>query len=197
MFHCPLVYVMGYNTVKKMNEFKGILAGLGNPGGEYGHTFHNAGSLFVDFVADGSTWQRPGRRPFEYCLWGKIVLIRPLLYMNESGRAVSSALNYFKLKPAALTVAQDESDLALGDYKISRNRGAAGHKGILSIAKELGTFDFVRIRIGIRARDGKASSFVLKNISPAEKKKLHLVFGDILKLMEKDQLPLAKSRLAP
>lgn len=174
-----------------MSEFKGILAGLGNPGEEYRDTYHNVGSLFLDFLKGASPWQRPGRRPFEYSLLGKLILVRPLTYMNESGQALSSALNYFKVLPENLIVAQDESDLPLGEYKISQNRGAAGHRGILSVAKELGGYEFARIRIGIRKTSGKAGDFVLKRITPTDKDKLYLAFGEILKLIEKDQLPFS------
>lgn len=174
-----------------MSEFKGILAGLGNPGEEYRETYHNVGLLFLDFLKEAHGWQRPGRRPFEYSLLNKIVLVRPLTYMNESGRALSSALSYFKVKPENLVIAQDESDLPLGEYKISKNRGAAGHKGILSVTTELGGSEFARIRIGIRKTSGKAGDFVLKQITKTDKEKLYLAFGEILKLIEKDQLPFS------
>ncbi|MFH0890633.1 MAG: aminoacyl-tRNA hydrolase [Candidatus Liptonbacteria bacterium] len=177
---------MGYNTVKKMKGTKIVLAGLGTPGKEYDKTYHNVGRMFLDFLPGRTAWQRPGRRPFEYRRAENFILVRPLLYMNESGRAVASALNYFKTEPERLLVAQDESDLVLGTYKISKNRGAAGHRGILSILKELGTPDFTRIRIGIHGKSGKAGGFVLNKMSTGDLEKLHLVFGDILKLIEKE-----------
>ena len=174
-----------------MSDFIGVLAGLGNPGEEYRETYHNVGALFLDFLKGSRDWQRPGRKPFKYSLLNKFVLVQPLTYMNESGQALSSALSYFKIKPENLVVAQDESDLPLGEYKISKNRGAAGHKGILSVSMELGESEFTRIRIGIRKTSGKAGDFVLKQITKTDKEKLYLVFGEILKLIEKDQLPFS------
>lgn len=179
-----------------MKDFKAILVGLGNPDREYKETYHNAGALLAEFLADGAAWRKPGQRPFKYCFLGDIVLIRPLTYMNESGRAVSAALNYFKSGQEKLVVAQDESDLPIGEFKISANRGAAGHKGIASIAKETGTKNFMRIRIGIRSGRGKAGSFVLKKISPGDNESLQLVFGEILKLITKDQFPFSEFKRA-
>jgi len=163
-----------------------ILVGLGNPGKEYEGTYHNAGRMFLEYLASDANWQRPGRRSFEYAKGPSgIILVRPLSFMNQSGLAVISALRYFKAKTDDLLVLHDDSDLPLGQFKISSGQGPAGHRGVSSVIAALGTKDFRRVRIGVRTRNGRAGEFVLKTASTAETETLQLVFGDILKLMVK------------
>lgn len=107
--------------------------------------------------------------------------------MNESGSAVKNSLKYFKTSPDELLIIHDDSDILIGEYKLSFERGSGGHKGIESIIKHLKTNKFWRIRIGIRppSRSGtprkKAEEFVLKNISPEHKRLLMSVFAAIAK----------------
>ncbi len=164
-----------------------IVAGLGNPGPEYDRTYHNAGVLSLPFIAaelatdDGPLAFIRYKKSFEYAKAGGWVFVRPLAYMNDSGAAVKDALKVFKAKPEDLAVAHDDSDLTLGSFKIVKGGGAAGHKGIRSIIEQIGTQEFLRIRIGIRAADEthrkKAGDFVLSTIAPAQMKVLEAAFG--------------------
>lgn len=165
-----------------------LLVGLGNPGEEYENTYHNVGLQALEHLRPADCRFRPGGRgKFEYCKTrGGVVLVRPLTFMNESGAATAEALKYFRLKPAAMLVLHDDSDLPLGEWRTAFGRGAAGHHGVESIIRALGTKEFGRARIGVRERPGKAGDFVLRRISPANKKKLQSVFGEMEKLMEKD-----------
>ena len=107
--------------------------------------------------------------------------------MNESGNFVKKEIKKRNLPPSALLVVQDDSDIAIGAYKLSFDRGAAGHKGVASIVKALGTEKFWRLRIGIRPKNAKARAkageFVLKKISAGDKKELAAVFEETTQVL--------------
>ncbi|MFA5386696.1 MAG: aminoacyl-tRNA hydrolase [Candidatus Paceibacterota bacterium] len=163
-----------------------LIVGLGNPGKEYEKTYHNIGQLFVSWIMDHKTWDIKHR----LFMASKIMLhdsgfmihiVKPRTFMNESGEAVAAAMKYFKVKPAELLIVHDDSDVTLGKYKLSLGRGSAGHKGIESIIKNLGTKDFYRLRIGIRnpKNKAKASNLVLKKIKNQELLVLNKTFKEI------------------
>ncbi|MGE0612619.1 MAG: aminoacyl-tRNA hydrolase [Hyphomicrobiales bacterium] len=130
-----------------------LLAGLGNPGGEYARHRHNVGFMVADAIASAhgfGAWRSrfqgqvcEGRLGGESCL-----LLKPMTYMNESGRAVGEAMRFYKLGPGDVTVFYDELDLAPGKLRVKTGGGAAGHNGIRSIASHIGE-SFRRVRIGI------------------------------------------------
>jgi PTH1 family peptidyl-tRNA hydrolase len=136
-----------------------LIAGLGNPKKEYERTRHNIGFRVIDELAK----DKPN----------DVVLIKPQTFMNNSGEAVNEAVNFYKIKPADLWIVHDDVDLPMGEFKISKNRGSAGHKGVESIIKKLGTKDFNRVRIGICPLRGKPEAvekFVLQNFTKTEEK---------------------------
>lgn len=160
-------------------EFKTII-GLGNPGQEYEDTFHSAGRLFVEWMADGKPFEARSGKKFEHFYMLNLNLIKLFAFMNESGEAVKDVLGAYKLKPEDILVAHDDSDIMLGNYKLSFDRGAAGHKGVLSIIQALKTQKFWRLRIGIRVRAGqKAGEFVLRKIGRKEREILYSVFQGV------------------
>jgi PTH1 family peptidyl-tRNA hydrolase len=167
-----------------------VIVGLGNPDPDLLHTYHNAGMLALPFLAralapdDGAALSfKRYKDIFEYAAAGGYTFVKPLTYMNESGRAVAEALKVLKAGAADIAVAYDESDLPLGSFKIVRDGGAAGHKGILSIIDHVKTPDFVRIRIGVRdpqeERRRKAGDFVLSPISASDMRTLEETFSAI------------------
>ncbi|MDP1706509.1 MAG: aminoacyl-tRNA hydrolase [bacterium] len=170
-------------------QIKGIklIIGLGNPGQEYENTYHNAGNKFVDFlkkklIDDNISYKK--EKGFEYAKINDLTLAKTLVFMNESGLAVKKAAVFTKAKPEEILVVHDDSDLNIGDQKISLNRGTGGHKGVESAAKNLKTKNFWRLRIGIRPEEknrSKAGSFVLKNISTANLKKIENLFEKVIK----------------
>jgi PTH1 family peptidyl-tRNA hydrolase len=181
-----------------------VIVGLGNPGPEYSMTYHNAGMLALPALAarlapddagvDGSALAFARyKHLFEYARGDRWAFVRPLTYMNDSGRAVKEALRVLDAMPGALMVAHDDSDLPLGAWKIARGGGAAGHKGILSIVDHLGTNDFIRIRIGIRdpqeAERKKAGDFVLSPIGARERETLEKVFMEIAESLRATYAP--------
>lgn len=170
-----------------------IIVGLGNPGKEYEQTYHNVGFLAVDYFIrkiGNLAVKKINAKKMEYAQNQNVIFVKPLTYMNESGIAVKNAMKYFKASPEELLIIHDDSDIAIGEYKLSFERGAGGHRGIESAIKYLGTKKFWRLRIGIRppvaagAVRKKAEEFVLKKISPTHQKMLMAAFASIAKEVE-------------
>lgn len=137
--------------------FHGIIVGLGNPGPEYERTPHNMGFLALEalFSAFPRAW-RTMSAPTGKCELhrGEIngatwLAVKPLTYMNLSGNAVGPLARWYRIPAEQILVVHDELDLAPGVLRFKLGGGAAGHKGILSIAQSLGTNDFPRLRVGI------------------------------------------------
>jgi PTH1 family peptidyl-tRNA hydrolase len=160
-----------------------LVLGLRNPGEEYKGTYHNVGGLFVDYLASVLGVSFKKARYFEYAKSNGLILAKSLVYMNESGIAAAAAVKYFDLAGDQLSVAHDDSDLTLGNFKISAGQSAAGHHGIESVIVALGTKDFSRIRIGVRpgqeVKRKKAGEFVLNHISRNNSKILEGAFDKI------------------
>lgn len=162
-----------------------LIVGLGNPGQEYEFTFHNAGHLFLHSLVQ-RVFLAHREKNFEYEKWDKFILVKPETFMNESGSAVREAIKKFGIKPEELLLVHDDSDLPLGSFKLSFDRGAAGHNGVISTIQNIGTEKFWRLRIGVRKETGKASEFVLKNMSKGDLKTLYSIFEGLKsKLTEK------------
>ncbi|HXK53513.1 MAG TPA: aminoacyl-tRNA hydrolase [Hyphomicrobiales bacterium] len=130
-----------------------ILVGLGNPGERYAQNRHNVGFMALDAIHARHGFS-PWRSRFQgQCAEGllgrsKCLLLKPMTYMNESGRSVGEAMRFFKLGPDAVTVIHDEIDLAAGKLRVKTGGGMAGHNGLRSIANHIGP-DFVRVRVGV------------------------------------------------
>jgi len=129
-----------------------LVAGLGNPGREYAFTRHNAGFWFLDALASklGAAFRSESK--FQGQLGkaeGDLRLLKPMTFMNLSGRSVSAAARFFAVSPAEILVVHDELDLPPGEAKMKFGGGVAGHNGLKDIAAQLGTKDFWRLRLGI------------------------------------------------
>ncbi len=173
-----------------------LVAGLGNPGAPYENTYHNVGTRAIDFLLGKYLLEKGARNMkrvrgfFEYAKTPEIIFVKPLVFMNESGKAIAKALHFFKVRPENTVVIHDDSDLYVGDFKISFGSGSAGHKGVESLVEQLGTKHFFRVRIGIRMpeedaeRRPKASELVLKNITPENQKQLQRVFENVAAALE-------------
>jgi PTH1 family peptidyl-tRNA hydrolase len=153
-----------------------LVVGLGNPGREYVHNRHNVGHMVVDELArrhDGS-WRSKfsGRLADVRIDDHKVGLLKPETFMNDSGRSVKAAAQFFKVEPDAILVIHDESDLELGRLQARRGGGLAGHNGLRSVAQHLGTPDFLRLRVGV-GRPGRGdrrdlADYVLADFDPHE-----------------------------
>jgi PTH1 family peptidyl-tRNA hydrolase len=152
-----------------------LLVGLGNPGARHAGDRHNIGFMVVDAIARRHGFP-PWRRRFqgvatEGSLGGiKTLLLLPGTFMNESGRAVGEAANFYKIGLDAIAVVHDELDLAPGKLRIKRGGGVAGHNGLRSISAHVGN-DYKRVRIGIGHPGDKniVHSYVLSAFAKAER----------------------------
>ncbi|HMT41409.1 aminoacyl-tRNA hydrolase [Sphingorhabdus sp.] len=151
-----------------------IWAGLGNPGPQYAMHRHNVGFMAVDALADRYEAPAPAKKfqgwMQEVRIGGdKIILLKPATFMNESGRSIRAAMDFYKLTPEDVTVFYDELDLAPFKIKVKRGGGAAGHNGIRSTIDHIGA-DFRRIRLGIGhpGHKDRVTGYVLGPFSKSE-----------------------------
>jgi PTH1 family peptidyl-tRNA hydrolase len=151
-----------------------LWVGLGNPGDQYKMNRHNVGFMACDVIADIHRFG-PVQKKFQGWVQdgrignSRVILLKPATFMNESGRAVSEAMRFFKLEPSALTVFHDELDLLPMRVKVKRGGGHAGHNGLRSIDQHMGP-DFRRIRLGIGhpGHKDRVTPYVLGNYAKAE-----------------------------
>jgi len=128
-----------------------LIAGLGNIGGEYEATRHNAGFWFVDAYARSAGASLKTEKGFfgKVGRAGGVILVQPSTYMNRSGQAVAALASFYKIAPEEILVVHDELDLPPGAAKMKKGGGVAGHNGLKDIQARLGTPDFWRLRLGI------------------------------------------------
>lgn len=170
-----------------------IIIGLGNPGKEYHETHHNVGYMMVDAIAKSYHATFKLEKKFQAAVATIMVngenhyLIKPITYMNLSGLAAKAFMDYYKIEMNKLVVISDDLDLPLATLRIRKNGGTGGHKGLASIIKELGSQDFIRMRIGIGRKNGEVVDFVLSKFSKQEKQELEdvltkapLIFQDLI-----------------
>lgn len=155
-----------------------LIAGLGNPGREYEKSRHNCGFRALDLIARELDC-KIDRGKFQG-LYGqaaydgkKVYLLKPLTYMNLSGRSVLQLSAYFQIPPQRIIVLSDDISLEPGRIRVRAEGSAGGHNGLKSIIAELGSQDFPRVKIGVGAkpdRDSDLAAWVLGTFSPAEEK---------------------------
>ena len=168
-----------------------IVAGLGNPGSKYERTRHNIGWLAIDALA-AEQGVSVDRNKF-HALTGqcvlagqKVLLMKPLTYMNNSGEAIEEARSFYKIPTENVIVLSDDVNLKPGRLRIRRKGSAGGHNGLKSIIDCMGTDDFPRVRLGIGAKthpDMDLADYVLgkftkdeqKNVDEAVKNAAHAV----------------------
>lgn len=151
-----------------------LIVGLGNPGRRYERTPHNVGFDVVDILAarHGAPWQLASR--FEAALaeatilGQRVTLMKPLTYMNLSGRAVRSYVAKNGGEPSEILVICDDVNLPLGQLRLRPSGSHGGHKGLLSIIQSLGTLDFPRLRLGVRPEVVPADGWIEYVLSPFE-----------------------------
>ncbi len=134
-----------------------LIVGLGNPGETYRETRHNIGFMVLDEIA-----RRMGAAFREEKRWSGLVakftggyLLKPLTFMNESGRAVQAVGHFYKASPAQTLVVYDDVDLPLGRLRFRTSGSAAGHNGIRSLIASLGSDEFPRLKVGIASAAGR------------------------------------------
>ncbi len=184
-----------------------LLVGLGNPGPQYERTRHNVGFRVVDMLTEQHAWkwERRGRAMLANGNLGneKLVLVKPLTYMNNSGEAVGELLRWHKLSPADVLVIYDEMDLPVGRVQLRAQGSAAGHNGMKSIIQHLHTQEFPRLRIGI----GRPASARMETINyvlgiPPTDERITLELGekqavDVLPLIFEQGIAAAMNLINP
>ncbi len=184
-----------------------LIVGLGNPGLKHEKTRHNLGFMIVDsllkdfYPIKQSTWREEKKFQSQIAEinWQpkkgdeeKVILAKPLTYMNGSGLAVSSIAKFYKIVPSETWIIHDEIDLPLGAMKIRLGGASAGHKGVESIIEHLGTDKFWRFRIGIGTQREKVKGkkikaideYVLGEFSEGEKGKAREIIKRATKSLE-------------
>jgi len=128
-----------------------LVVGLGNPGREHDPTRHNAGFWFADALAAelGAAFANESKFFGHVARAGDVRIVKPMTYMNVSGRSVAAITRFFNVASDEMLVAHDELDLKPGEAKLKFGGGHAGHNGLRDIVEQLGTSDFWRLRIGI------------------------------------------------
>jgi len=130
-----------------------LIVGLGNPGAKYADVRHNLGfEVITDYVKhtfSNGNWEMNEKLKSEIFKYGDLIFAKPQTFMNNSGMAVKLMSSAFSLQPADIIIIHDELDLPLGKIKVRLGGAAAGHHGVESIIKELGTDQFIRVRLGI------------------------------------------------
>lgn len=188
-----------------MSEGPALIVGLGNPGPEYARTRHNVGFRVVDLLCERlgarlkpakgvramSAEARDGDQ--------RLVLVEPTTYMNLSGEAVAPLARYHKVEPEAVVVVHDEMDLPLGSIKVKRGGGDAGHNGLKSLTKSLGSREYVRVRIGVGRPNGRkdAVDHVLDAFSKTEENEVAVLIqeaADAVQVILRDGLEAAQRR---
>ncbi len=165
-----------------------LIVGLGNPSKEYEQTRHNAGFWFIDELA----WQWKVSLKEDKKYFGEVArvsraegdvwLLKPLTFMNLSGKAVGALAQFYKIKPEEILVVHDELDIPCGRIRLKRGGGNGGHNGVKDIQAKLGTADFYRLRLGIDHPGDKAlvSAYVLNKPSAEDKQKIDEAIGKSL-----------------
>jgi PTH1 family peptidyl-tRNA hydrolase len=154
-----------------------LVVGLGNPGPIYAKTRHNIGFMVADTLAGriGETFKvhkKSGAEVVTGRLAGRsVVLAKPRVYMNESGRHIGPLAKFYSVSPAEVIVVHDDLDLDFGRIRLKLGGGEGGHNGLRSLVSALGTKDFQRVRIGIGRPPGRKdpAAFVLENFTAAER----------------------------
>jgi PTH1 family peptidyl-tRNA hydrolase len=169
-----------------------LVVGLGNPGAKYADTRHNVGFMALERLAaaEGSTFRQQAKLQGLLAEVGqgpsRLRLLMPQTFMNESGRSIRAALDWFDLAPSQLLVVVDDMDLPLGKLRLRASGSAGGHNGLRSTISHLGTQDFARLRIGIGApadnpaeRRARTVGHVLGRFSAAEQPLLQAVLTEV------------------
>ena len=164
-----------------------LIVGLGNPGDKYVNTRHNIGFKFINALVKASTMEAPKKATlkshvFQPVINGqKLLAIKPQTFMNLSGEAVVAVMNFYKLTPAQICIVTDDLDVPFGKVRVRAKGGAGTHNGMKSIIQQLGSQEFMRLRLGIGPKPEFMDSkdFVLQNFSSTEQDVLPTMLSDM------------------
>ena len=163
-----------------------LIVGLGNPDKEYDKTRHNVGFMVIDNYLGSVNWSNKFNALYcEKVINGeKIIFVKPLTYMNNSGNAVGEFVRYLNIDSKDILVIQDDLDLNVGDYKLKMHSSSGGHNGIKSIIASLGNQDFPRLKVGIGSvKKDEVIDYVLGRFSKSELEVLNELFNTFDKII--------------
>lgn len=168
-----------------------IIAGLGNPGRTYHNSRHNIGFWMIDIIREAWKVEKKKKNKFDAEIYEMrlkdriLFLVKPMTYMNRSGICIQKITSFYKIIPSSnLIVILDDLDLPPAKLRIRTSGSSGGHKGLSSIISELGTENFIRLRIGIGRPTCNAETYVLSKIPDEEMQLFEKVSSDCLKALE-------------
>ena len=162
-----------------------IIAGLGNPGGKYDNTRHNAGFRVMDILADRMGILVEEKKHKALCGRGvlegqKVILLKPQTFMNLSGESIRAAADFYKVEPENVLVVYDDISLEPGQLRIRAKGSAGGHNGMKNIIAHLGTQEFPRVKVGIgeKPKGMDLADYVLSCFSKGEQELMDQAFKE-------------------
>ncbi|MEC5180182.1 aminoacyl-tRNA hydrolase [Arthrobacter sp. CG_A4] len=186
-----------------------LIVGLGNPGAEYAHNRHNVGQMVLDELASRVGGGFKSHRSRAQVLEGRMgvggprmVLAKPLSYMNVSGGQVSALAKFYDIDPGHVIAVHDEIDIPFNTVKLKIGGGEGGHNGLRDISRALATKDYLRVRVGVGRPPGRmdTADYVLRNFSAPEKKDLPFLIdsaADAVEALVREGLLAAQTTFHP
>ncbi|CCQ46968.1 peptidyl-tRNA hydrolase [Pseudarthrobacter siccitolerans] len=186
-----------------------LIVGLGNPGAQYQGNRHNVGQMVLDELAGrvgaGFKTHKARAQVVEGRLGiggPRVVLAKPMSYMNVSGGPVAALANFYGIGPDCVVAVHDEIDIPFNTVKLKLGGGEGGHNGLRDISKALGTKDYLRVRVGVGRPPGRmdTADFVLRDFGTAELKELPFLLdeaADAVELLVRDGLLQAQQKFHP
>ena len=167
-----------------------LIVGLGNPGKEYVNTRHNMGYFFIDNYAekhDILQWSKKFNGLYSEFTFNneKIILLKPLSYMNLSGTVVKKYIDFFKIDIKNVLVISDDLDLNVGTYRLRSSGSCGGHNGLRNIEDNLGTSNYKRLKIGIsNNKEIDTKDYVLGKLSSDDMKVLNEMIDTVNNILD-------------
>ena len=186
-----------------------LIVGLGNPGAEYAHNRHNVGQMVLDELATRVGGSFKSSKSRAQVLEGRlgvggprVVLAKPLSYMNVSGGPVSALAKFYDIDPGHVIAVHDEIDIPFNTVKIKIGGGEGDHNGLRDISKALATKDYLRVRVGVGRPPGRmdTADYVLRDFTTSEKKELPFLLdssADAVELLIRSGLLAAQQQFHP
>jgi PTH1 family peptidyl-tRNA hydrolase len=186
-----------------------LIVGLGNPGAEYKGNRHNVGQMVLDELAGRMGGKFKTHKARAQVLEGRlgiggprVVLSKPMSYMNVSGGPVAGLANFYGIDPDHVIAVHDEIDIPFNTVKLKCGGGEGGHNGLRDMSKALATKDYLRVRVGVGRPPGRmdTADYVLRDFGTAERKDLPFLLdeaADAVEMLVRDGLTAAQQKFHP
>jgi PTH1 family peptidyl-tRNA hydrolase len=186
-----------------------LIVGLGNPGAQYQGNRHNVGQMVLDELAGRMGGSFKTHKARAQVLEGRLgiggprlVLAKPMSYMNISGGPVAALANFYGIEPDHVVAVHDEIDIPFNTVKLKSGGGEGGHNGLRDMSKALSTKDYLRVRVGVGRPPGRmdTADYVLRDFGTAERKELPFLLdeaADAVEVLVRDGLTTAQQKFHP